>query len=114
MRIEVIGDDSISSQACTYAEYRLFAALSQVVDTSRVRSASLGLRRAKSRPHCDRVVCTVRVELRNGEGVRVRAYGDHPYAAINRAVARIRLPRPDSPGERALARRFQIEGCISN
>jgi len=114
MRIEVVGDDSISRQACTYAEYRLFAALSQVLDTSRVRTASLGLRRAKSRPRCDRVVCTVRVELRNGEGVRVRAYGDHPYAAINRAVARIRLPRPDSPGERALARRFQIEGCISN
>jgi len=114
MRIEVVGDDSISRQACTYAEYRLFAALSQVLDTSRVRTASLGLRRAKSRPRCDRVVCTVRVELRNGEGVRVRAYGDHPYAAINRAVARIRLPRPDSPGERALTRRFQIEGCISH
>ena len=114
MRIEVVGDDSISRQACTYAEYRLFAALSQVLDTSRVRTASLGLRRAKSKLHCHRVVCTVRVELRNGEGVRVRAYGDHPYAAINRAVARIRLPRPDSPGERALTRRFQIEGCISH
>jgi hypothetical protein len=62
MRIEIIGDESISRQACTYAEYRLFAALSQVLDTNRVRNASLVLRRAKSRRHCDGVVCTVAVE----------------------------------------------------
>ena len=114
MRIEVIGDDSISRQAYTYAEYRLFAALSQIIDTRRVRSASLGLRRAKPRRHCERVVCTVRVELTNGEGARVRAYGDHPYAAINRAVARIRLPLAHSPDERASTRQFHIEGSVSH
>ena len=63
MRIKIIGDDSISRQACTYAQYRLFAALSQVLDTGRVRSASLVLRRSKSRRHRDGVMCTVTVEL---------------------------------------------------
>lgn len=91
MRIDIVGDDSISRQARAYAEYRLFAALSQVFDTSRVRRASLVLRRAKSRRHGDGVVCTVIVELKGGEVTRFRTFGDHPYAAINRAVERLRL-----------------------
>lgn len=90
MRIEVVGDDSISREARTYAEYRLFAALSQVVDISQVRSASLVLRRAKSSRHCDGVMCTVTVELNGGEVTRLRTSGNHPYAAINRAVERLR------------------------
>jgi hypothetical protein len=97
MRIKIIGDESISRQACTYAEYRLLAALSQVLDTNRVRNASLVLRRAKSRRHCDGVVCTVTVELNGGEVTRLRTFGEHPYAAINRAVERFRR---DSPPER--------------
>ena len=91
MRIDVIGDESISRQARTYAEYRLFAALSEVLDTSRVRSASLVLRRIKSGRHCDGVLCTLTVELDGGKVARLRASGDHPYAAINRAVERLRL-----------------------
>jgi hypothetical protein len=90
MRIKIIGDESISRQACIYAEYRLFAALSQVLDTNRVRNASLVLRRAKSRRHCDGVVCTVTVELNGGEVTRFRTFGEHPYGAINRAVERFR------------------------
>ena len=89
MRIEIVGDDSISRQACTYAEYRLFAALSQVVDTRQGRNASLVLRRPKNRRHRDGVVCAVTVELHDGEVVRLRTSGDHPYAAINRAVERV-------------------------
>ena len=91
MRIEIVGDDAISRQARTYAEYRLFAALSQVVDTRRVRRASLMLRRARSKRHFDGVICTVSIELNNGEVSRLRASGDHAYAAINRAVERLRL-----------------------
>ena len=90
MQIEIIGDDSISRQARTYAEYRLFAALSQVLDTRQLRSASLVWRRAKTRKNHDGVRCTVTVEY-GGEVARLRAYGDHPYAAINRAVERLRL-----------------------
>ena len=91
MRIQIVGDDSVSHQARTYAEYRLFAALSQVVDTRRVSRASLVLRRTKSTRHCDAVMCTVEVELHSGEVTRLRTVGDHPYAAINRAVERLRL-----------------------
>ena len=91
MRIKIIGDDSISRQACTYAEYRLFAALSQVLDTGRVRNVSLVLRRSKSRRHRDGVVCTVTVELNSGNVTRLRTFGEHPYAAINRAIERFRL-----------------------
>lgn len=94
MRIDIVADDSISRQARIYAEYRLFAALSQVVDTNQVRRASLVLRRAKSRRHRHGVLCTVTVELNGRETARLRASGAHPYAAINRAIDRL---RPNSP-----------------
>jgi ribosome-associated translation inhibitor RaiA len=96
MRIAVVGDDSIGPQARTYAEYRLFAALSRAVDTSQVEQASLVLRRARTRRHDEAVVCTVTVQFAGGEHTRLRALGAHPYAAINRAVERLRLePWPD-------------------
>jgi ribosome-associated translation inhibitor RaiA len=107
MRIAIVGDDSISPQARTYAEYRLFAALSQVVDTRQVIHASIALRRAKNRRRRDGVICTVTVELGGGEIARLRTYGDHPYAAINRAVERLRSnswpARDPSTGSQALA-----------
>jgi hypothetical protein len=105
MRITIIGDDSISRQARIYAEYRLFAALSQGVDTRRIRSASLVLRRVNARSHRGSVVCTVTVELNGGRVTRVKARGDHACAAINRAVERVRPnrrpvpPHESSPGE---------------
>jgi ribosome-associated translation inhibitor RaiA len=89
MQIEVLGEHSISPQARSYAEYRLFAALSQVVDTSRVRRARLALRRTKQKADSDSVSCTVTVEIDTDEVLRIRTTGDHPYAAINRAVARL-------------------------
>ena len=90
MRIEIVADDSISPQARMYAEYRLFAALSQAVDTGLVRSASLELRRGTSKRRRDAVFCRVTIEFRGGEVSRLRASGDHPYAAINSAVERLR------------------------
>jgi len=105
MRMNVIGDDSISRQARAYAEYRLFAALSQVLDTDRVRNASLVLGRAKSRRYCGGVVCTVTVELNGGGVTRLRTFGEHPYAAINRAVERFRLnwrPERHDPSHRQM------------
>lgn len=91
MRIKILGDDSISRQARIYAEYRLFAALSQVLDTSRVREASLALRRTTSRRQPEGVACIVTVELEGGEVTRLLTFGEHPYAAINRAVERFRM-----------------------
>ena len=96
MRIEVVGDDTISRQARTYAEYRLFAALSQVVDTNRVRHAQLTLRRVRPAGACDGISCTVIVHLEDTNELRFRVSADHPYAAVNRAVDRLRDGRASS------------------
>jgi ribosome-associated translation inhibitor RaiA len=89
MRIETSGDASISGQARTYAEYRLFAALSQTFDTRRVRKASLAVRRG-TRRCASGVVCAVSIEWDTGGVTRLRTVGEHPYAAINRAIERLR------------------------
>jgi ribosome-associated translation inhibitor RaiA len=89
MRIEVLGEETISAQARTYAEYRLFAALSQNVDTNRVKHARLTLQRTKPNRVCDSVSCTVTVDFEDSNPLRIQAAGDHPYAAINRAVERL-------------------------
>jgi len=89
MRIEVLGYDTMSAQARTYAEYRLFAELSRVADTNRVRHARLVLRRRKDE-HADATVsCTVTVNIEGGEPLRIQTSAAHPYAAINRAVERL-------------------------
>ena len=89
MRIEVRGEHSISQQARSYAEYRLFAVLSQVVDTGRVRHARLAFRRTKHRRDSESVSCTVTIEIDKGEMFRIRTTGNHPYAAITRAMSRL-------------------------
>lgn len=91
MRIEVDGDESISRQTRTYAEYRLFAALAPSIEDRRCRGASLVVRRAKDPRRGARVGCTVVVALQDGGIARFRATGGHPYEAINRAVDRVRL-----------------------
>jgi ribosome-associated translation inhibitor RaiA len=89
MRIEVLGHDTISAQARTYAEYRLFAELSRVVDTNRIRQARLVLRRRKDDPDDESVSCTVTVDIEGGERLRIQSSAAHPYAAINRVVERL-------------------------
>ena len=89
MRIEVLGNETISAQARTYAEYRLFAELSRVADTNRVRHARLVLRRRKDEQADRSVSCTVTVDIEGGDPLRVQTSAAHPYAAINRAVERL-------------------------
>jgi len=89
MRIEIVGDDSIGPQARTYAEYRISAALSRAVATGHVRTASLLLRRRAPGRQRNGVACTLVLELADGEVTRLRTFGDHPYAAINRTVERL-------------------------
>ena len=98
MRIEVVGHDTISAQARTYAEYRLFAELSRVVDTNRVRHARLVLQRTKDERMRDSVSCAVTVDIEGTDPLRIRTSGTHPYAAINRAVERLRA----SPWQRGV------------
>ena len=115
MRITIVGDEWISRQARTYAEYQLFAVVSQVLDTSLVRNASLLLRRAKSRRCGDGVVCTVSVELNSGDVMRLSTFGEHPYAAINRAVGRLRLKSwPIQHGSADARETIQVESHVSS
>jgi hypothetical protein len=93
MHIDVVGDESISLQARSYAEYRLFAALPFVVDASRVRRALMLLRRTDD-DRCPGTVCAVSIELDNDEVLRLRTTAAHPYAAINRAIDRLRYDGP--------------------
>jgi hypothetical protein len=90
MRIEVVGDETISSQARTYAEYRLFAALSRATGTRDARAARVTLRPLNARDDGGGVACTVTVLFEPFDTVRVNAVGGHPYAAINRAIERLR------------------------
>ena len=98
MRILIIGDDSINEQTRTYADYRLFAALAQVIDTSRVQMASLRLRRVTTRRPGHSIICTIVIDLDDGDIVRLEASGEHPYAAINLGVDRLRRRMPSAPG----------------
>ena len=90
MRIEVVGADTISPQARTYAEYRVFAAVTQFADIENVRRARVVLRPVDGRPGCDGIACTVTIALEGAHSIRIRAIGAHAYAAINRAVDRVR------------------------
>jgi len=94
MRIEVVGEGTISQQARTYAEYRVFAALTQCTDADKVRRVRVLLRPVNRGSGCGEIACTVTVALAGPESFRIRTTGDHAYAAINRAVERIRTNAP--------------------
>jgi hypothetical protein len=89
MRIQVLGDDTICRQARTYAEYRVFAALTQIVGADEVRDASVVLHRVTRSGDGEVVTCIVTVTREGSSTMRVRSTSDHPYAAINRAVERL-------------------------
>jgi len=106
-RILVTGDDRfINQQARTYAEYRLFSALTR--HGLDFRRARIALRQRDDPRTCDKVACAVTVALEPSGFVRIRVVGPHIYAAINRAVERLakRLARESStvvrPDRRAL------------
>ena len=105
MRVEVIGDDAISHQARTYAEYRVFAALTQSTDTEKVRRVRVQLRPLVSargsggnRLHSDGRVGWSRFSSDSNNG-------PHAYAAINRAVERIRAGAAAGTADRVAAGR---------
>jgi ribosome-associated translation inhibitor RaiA len=87
-RIHVVSNDNaISSQARTYAEYRVFSALMR--HALKFRSARVLLHPSEDRGTCDTVTCAVSVALEPSGSVRIRVTGPHVYAAINRAVERL-------------------------
>ena len=89
VRVDVVGEHPICAQARAYAEYRVFAALTRITETPKVRRARVVLRSVNREGGCECVTCTVTVALGGAESFRVRATGAHAYAAINRAVERI-------------------------
>lgn len=90
MRIEVVSDKTISAPARTYAEYRLFTAVTRARGMRDARSARITLRPLNASADCGGVACTVTVLFEQSDTVRVNAIGGHPYAAINRAIERLR------------------------
>jgi hypothetical protein len=87
-RIHVVADsEAIGSQARTYAEYRVFSALTR--HELKFRRARVRLRSSELGKTYDRAVCAVSVALEPAGSVRVRVTGPHVYAAINRAVERL-------------------------
>lgn len=100
MRIEVVGEGTISQQARTYAEYRVFAALTQCTEADKVRRVRVLLRPVSRGSGCGDIACTVTVALDGPESFRIRTTGDHAYAAINRAVERIRTNAPAGTAKR--------------
>ena len=100
MRIEVIGDGTISQQARTYAEYRVFAALTQFSEADKIQRVRVLLRPVKPGSGCENIACSVTVALEGSDSFRIRTTGPHAYAAINRAVERIRTNTPTSVMDR--------------
>jgi hypothetical protein len=95
MRIEVHGESTISPQARTYAEYRIFAALTQFSEADKVRRVRVLLRPVKLGRGGEGIACIVTVGLEGFKSFRIRTTASHAYAAINHAVERIRArPRP--------------------
>lgn len=89
MRIEIIAENSISHQARTYAEYRLFAALTESTEADKVGRVRVHLRPQLRGRGCGGIACTVTVDWEGSDSLRIRTTGPHAYAAINRAVERI-------------------------
>lgn len=90
IRINVLGDDTIGPEALIYAEDRLGAALAELTDGEVVRHAGVILRRAKPYASSPRVTCIVNVGVGGASVLSIRTAADHPYAAVNRAVERLR------------------------
>jgi hypothetical protein len=91
MRIDVVGAESISAQARTYAEYRTFATLTRLAGHQPVHRASILLRNLPDKHGCPGVSCAVTVVSDDAATVRVRATGRHAYEAINKAVERLEV-----------------------
>lgn len=86
-RIHVLSDNAISSQARTYAEYRVFAALSRYAQE--FQRARIVLRPSRAGRRHETVSCAVSVTFGGSRVLRIRATGPHVYSAINRAVDRL-------------------------
>ena len=87
-RIHVLANaHAISAQARSYAEYRVFSALTR--HAIKFRRARVLLRTGEEPGARERVSCAISVAFDPSGSARVRVTGPHAYAAINRAVDRL-------------------------
>ena len=87
-RIVVISDDAtVSPQARTYAEYRVFAVIGR--HAKRVRRVRVTLEALQGHGGDERLRCAVAVDLERSATLHVRGTGPHIYAAIDRTVERL-------------------------
>lgn len=107
-RISVVADMSISAQARTYAEYRMFATLTR--HTPDFHRARVALRERDAAESSDSVDCSLTIALEPSASLRIRATGPHVYAAINRAVERL----ADALGGRFEARVMSVKQARSD
>jgi ribosome-associated translation inhibitor RaiA len=90
MQIQVVGEDPINAQARIYAEYRFFATLTQsdiAAEVDHVRVVVRPLPRPRDGADMS---CAVTVGFDHWAPLRIRTTGAHAYAAIDRAVERVR------------------------
>ena len=88
IQIAVQAEDPVGPQARRYAEYRVFAALLPLTHRLHPQQATVALRKTNRHGECAGIECAITVTV--GESAfRVRATGDHPYDAINRAADRL-------------------------
>ena len=88
IQIAVQAEEPLNPQARRYAEYRVFAALLPLTHRLHPQHATVALRKTSRRGECAGIECAITVTV--GEtAFRVRATGDHPYDAINRAADRL-------------------------
>ena len=88
IQIAVEAEEPVNPQARRYAEYRVFVALLPLTHRLHPQHAKVALRNTTRRGECAGIECAITVTA--GEtAFRVRATGDHPYDAINRAVDRL-------------------------
>lgn len=101
IQIAVQAEEPVGPQARRYAEYRVFAALLPLTRRLHPQQATVALRKTSRRGQCAGIECAITVTV--GESAfRVRATGDHPYDAINRAADRLapsRIASMSSPEE---------------
>ena len=96
MRIRLTGKDVITTdQLQTYVEYRLFTSIARYQALIHEVNVTLG----HNPGNRGRFLCVVTVDLSSGEQIKIRSYGSHPNAAIDRAADRtaLRLRRRTSP-----------------
>ena len=104
-------DNSIDGQARAYAEYRTFAVLAH--HTRGIRRDRVFLRRIDVHGGCDKATCAVTVALEPSGSFRIRTSGPHVYAAINRAVGRLRTALGRRVEQRLSSHRHQDSARMS-